>query len=464
MNDKVIWDYFYAKINNTYGVAGLMGNLYVESRFQSNLLEGRYARKFGMTSAEYTEAVDNGSYTEEQFCHDSAGYGLVQWTYWSRKQGLYVYAKNHGKSIGNFAMQLDYIWDEIQKYKTVINTLYSAESVREASDVVAIRYEKPEHTEEAYLANRAKYGQEFYDKYAEDSMNTAKQVDSMLSGWKSEGLKKQDIVVKLANACMGWSYVFGARGEYCTPANRRRFYESKKKETIKSKCKNYDGTGSCSGCKWYPGGQTRFFDCRGFTYWCFLNGAGIKIMGAGATSQYNDDSNWSEKGDISRMPKDKVCCVFRWDGKTMAHTLLYDGNGNYIHCSGEVKKCKMSAYNATHYAIPKGLYDGGGGGGGGDVPVAQAKVIATSGGSVNMRSKPSTNASIVMQVKIGTIVDVYEKGDDWCRVGYDGKTGYMMTKFLDFNVEPQPTPTDMVTVKKADLETIYSMVGSMLGK
>jgi hypothetical protein len=40
-----------------------------------------------MNDASYTVAVDNGSYTN--FTHDSAGYGLAQWTYWSRKQGLF---------------------------------------------------------------------------------------------------------------------------------------------------------------------------------------------------------------------------------------------------------------------------------------------------------------------------------------------------------------------------------------
>lgn len=192
-------------------------------------------------------------------------------------------------------------------------------------------------------------------------MNTAAKVAKLMEDWKKEPIRKTIFIVRLANACIGWSYVFGARGEYCSPANRRKFYNSKGKPTIKSKCKNFSGSGysGCAGCKWYPGGCTRFFDCRGFTYWLFKQ-IGILISGAGATSQYNDDSNWSEKGLIEKMPKNKVCCVFRYDAKkkTMEHTLLYDGDGHYIHCSGEVKKCNASQYKATHYAIPKGLYDG----------------------------------------------------------------------------------------------------------
>ena len=455
MEDQYIWNFFIEKFNNPYGVSALMGNLYVESKLEPMDLQGSYRRKFNMTSAEYTEAVDNGIYTKDQFIHDSAGYGLVQWTYWSRKEGLYDLSASKGTSIADLDTQLEYIMIELPKYKTVYNAILNAEDIRSTSDIIAIRYENPQHTEEEYLQYRAECGQMFFDKFTGgDIVNTAKQVDNLLSGWKSQGLSKPDICVNLANACMGWSYVYGARGEYCTPQNRRSYYNSKKKETIKTKCKNFNGSGSdgCNGCKWYPKGVTRFFDCRGFTYWVFLNGANIKIVGGGATSQYNDDSNWSEKGEIANMPRDKVCCVFRHDNSTgkMEHTLIYDGQGNYIHCSGEVKKCATSKYNATHYAIPKGLYDGGGGGGG-DKPICIAKVVAQSGGTVNMRKSPSTNADIVARVPIGTTVDVYEKGSDWCKIKYGGQFGYMMTKFLDFGDTPQPSK---------DTATVYASTGS----
>jgi hypothetical protein len=42
-----------------------------------------------MTDAEYTAAVNNGSYTN--FINDSAGYGLAQWTYWSLKRDMLEY-------------------------------------------------------------------------------------------------------------------------------------------------------------------------------------------------------------------------------------------------------------------------------------------------------------------------------------------------------------------------------------
>jgi len=187
-------------------------------------------------------------------------------------------------------------------------------------------------------------------------MNTATIVDNSIMKWKADGVAEADLVVAIAKSCMGWPYVFGARGQLCTPANRRARIRSDH-PTIYTKCQVLTGPkNSCSGCKFYPGGATRFFDCRGFTYWVFLQ-AGHKINGAGATSQYNDDENWSEKGPIANMPRDMVCCVFKDVKGTKEHTGIHIGNGEIIHCSNGVQKGKVTDKGWTHYAIVKG-FDG----------------------------------------------------------------------------------------------------------
>jgi hypothetical protein len=56
---------------------------------------------------EYTMLVDGGFYPD--FVKDKAGYGLAQWTFWSRKQALLDFAKSKGKSIGDLQMQLDFL-------------------------------------------------------------------------------------------------------------------------------------------------------------------------------------------------------------------------------------------------------------------------------------------------------------------------------------------------------------------
>lgn len=180
-------------------------------------------------------------------------------------------------------------------------------------------------------------------------MYSANYVANKVEELKKSGNPLQWVAWQIALLCVGWAYVFGARGQYCTPANRRARYngtkEGKDKENIKTKCKNFDGAGSCSGCKWLPGGErTRFFDCRGFTYWVLKVVFGWELMGAGATSQWNTASNWKAKGEISDgIPQGVLLCVFYYkkdkNGKrtnTLEHTGFYY-NGETVECSNGVQ-------------------------------------------------------------------------------------------------------------------------------
>lgn len=195
-------------------------------------------------------------------------------------------------------------------------------------------------------------------------MNTAAKVDSMLAQWIANGEPKAQIAVNLAEAALGWSYVYGAAGQECTPAVRRSYinnYATRnpgESAQIKKTCPVCNGSkSSCTGCKFYPDGKTRCFDCRGFTRWV-IQKVGLSLMGGGATSQWNDNSNWTQKGVISDIPSGVVCCVFMANGSKMSHTGLYIGNGEIIHCSGTVKRGKITDKGWSHFAVPVGLNDG----------------------------------------------------------------------------------------------------------
>ena len=164
-NEKRIWDYLTGKGLSPAGAAGLMGNLYAESGLNPQNLQNTYEKKLGYTDAAYTAAVDSGKY--QNFIHDSAGYGLAQWTYWSRKQNLLAFARAAGKSIGDLDMQLDFLFEELSTgYKSVLSTLKTATAVRTASDSVLLNFERPANQGEAVKIKRAGYGQTYYDKYA----------------------------------------------------------------------------------------------------------------------------------------------------------------------------------------------------------------------------------------------------------------------------------------------------------
>lgn len=161
-NEKVIWDYLIKKISNPYAVAGLMGNLRAESGLNPKNLQNSSEKKLGMNDEQYTSAVDNQTY--KHFTSDNCGYGIAQWTSSGRKKALYEYRGN--RSIGSLEMQLDFLWHELNtSYKKVLNGILSSSSVRDASDIVLTKFERPKDQSEAVKIKRANFGMEYFKKY-----------------------------------------------------------------------------------------------------------------------------------------------------------------------------------------------------------------------------------------------------------------------------------------------------------
>lgn len=170
--EKKIWDYLKSKGLNNYGISGLMGNLLAESGLKSNNLQDTGNTKLGMTDDEYTKAVDNGTYTKEQFIYDGFGYSLPQWTWHQRKKSYYEYAKSKNKSIGDLETSLEFLYKELsESYTSVLNTLKTATSVLEASNAVLFKFECPADQSVSMQNKRASYGQSYYNKYAKKGSN-----------------------------------------------------------------------------------------------------------------------------------------------------------------------------------------------------------------------------------------------------------------------------------------------------
>lgn len=164
-NEEKIWNYLTAAGMTACGAAGLMGNLYAESGLRPNNLQNSYEGKLGMADAEYTELVDHGRYTN--FARDSAGYGLAQWTYHTRKAALLAFAKERGASIGDLEMQLAFLLHELGgSFPGVLETLKTAKTIEAASNAVLLKFERPANQGNAVKLKRVQYGQVYYNKFA----------------------------------------------------------------------------------------------------------------------------------------------------------------------------------------------------------------------------------------------------------------------------------------------------------
>lgn len=190
-------------------------------------------------------------------------------------------------------------------------------------------------------------------------MKTASDVNELVAKWIAEGKDKSYIIINAAEACLGWPYVWGAVGSDCSPS-RRQYYAGRdvcpegEKKIIISGCQALNGSGkSCGGCQYYPDNmRTLCNDCQGFVK-NICGRVGITFAGGGATSMWNSAGNWAKKGTRADLPE-QLCFIFWQNGDKMSHVGFYVGGGWMIHCSGTVKKEKLSS-KVTHWAIPRGL-------------------------------------------------------------------------------------------------------------
>lgn len=175
-NEEKIWNFLYEKIGNEYGVASMMGNLKAESNLNPKNMENYYESRLGFTDETYVQAIDNGTYTKDQFVYDQVGFSICQWTYWSRKKAFYEYVKSKGVSIGDLEAALEFLYQELStSYKGVLSTLKNATSILEASNAVLFKFENPADQSVSVQNYRASLGQKFYDKYAGKKVETTKE-------------------------------------------------------------------------------------------------------------------------------------------------------------------------------------------------------------------------------------------------------------------------------------------------
>lgn len=139
------------------------------------------------------------------------------------------------------------------------------------------------------------------------------------------------------------------------------------------------------------------------------------------------------------------------------------------HCTGPgiVRDTKLSKWTYRG-RLEKVDYDGAEGM---ETMAQTAKVTATSGSVVKMRSKPSTSDGLYWEVPVGAEVQVAEVTGSWAKVRYGDRTGYMMVTFLDMGGQEAPETGgkaetapggELLTVQRAALQAVYEALGSIL--
>ena len=154
MKTKEIYDILRSGGLSHAGALGMIGNMMAEAgpSLPSNIAQRGMTK---LSDAQYTAAADNGLL---DFVHDAVGYGLCQWTYHSRKQGLLNYARQNGVSVGDGVMQCNFALKELrEEYGGIYSVLCNSTSIDDCADVVCTQFERPAVNN---LAERRQYAHE----------------------------------------------------------------------------------------------------------------------------------------------------------------------------------------------------------------------------------------------------------------------------------------------------------------
>ena len=160
-NEQFVWNYLRNSGLTKAGAAGMMGNLYAESGINSVIYQNSYKGRIGWTDQQYVDYVNSGAYSEYSFVHDAVGFGLAQWTYYTRKQALFNTCRGR---IGDLGCQCQYLIWELQVYFPRINSLLrSSSDVRTCAVRVLTEFERPADMGPGVQNQRTNYAYAYYN-------------------------------------------------------------------------------------------------------------------------------------------------------------------------------------------------------------------------------------------------------------------------------------------------------------
>ena len=238
----------------------------------------------------------------------------------------------------------------------------------------------------------------------------------------------------------------------------------------------------------YLGTPYSLMDCQAFVERCLADIGILKDL-AGSNTWYREVARHGWVGTpeeckkkYGSIPKGAFLFIQTNDGKepkqyqgdgigNISHIGLYTGTGDGAIHSSKSKGCvcqsvfkgrsinggwnRVGLWDRIDYGVESQDESEG-------KQMAIATVWADGGSTVNLRTKPTSSASLVDRIPIGTEAEVETESGDWSYIHVNGKSGYMMTKYLVSEV-PEKADDGKIAVDRELLETAYRQIGKLLG-
>lgn len=193
-------------------------------------------------------------------------------------------------------------------------------------------------------------------------------------------------------------------------------------------------------------------DCSGLFVWVYRQ-HGLKIA-HGSNSIWRD--HLSAKGNLYKgkrldgKPLLPGTAVFTTSGDEHNHIGLYAGGETVIEaqgCEAGVTTSRVTNKKWTAWGeLKKVSYQQG------EEKRMNATVVLPTGASgttVNMRDKPSRQGGIIAKVPVGSEVEILFDQGQWMQIEYNGKSGYMMSDYLEYGQSGE-SGGDILTEEEKD--------------
>ena len=253
-------------------------------------------------------------------------------------------------------------------------------------------------------------------------------------------VKTVDLIAKFQYALDNkWGYILNTWHTKWTQANqnekvnlmRTKYGDNWKNSEAAKKDSSY--TAALYGSKWIGHYVT---DCSGLFYWAFKELGGYMYHGSNTMWNKYCESKGKLSGGKRTDGKDLkpgTAVFVLKNGSDRSHVGLYIGNGKVIEASSTqtgVITTEITNKKWAEWGELKGVaYDAATTPATPEEPTISIGSAIVNDTKVALRSAPSTNATVLLRVDKGQRVQVLSS--DWTRVSYQGKTGYMMSKFLN---------------------------------